>query len=91
MTDSSTWVKRGMIGVAFVILLGVLATIFTSFFPEIEKCGRKTEVSLPPMNCVFMESTFLIICTVIKIYEIQSKLLSCLLFGKKFIHIDNLV
>ena len=34
MTDSSSWVKRGLIGVAFVILLGVLATIFTSFFPK---------------------------------------------------------
>jgi hypothetical protein len=34
MVNSSSWVKRGMIGVGFIILLGVLATIFTSFFPK---------------------------------------------------------
>jgi hypothetical protein len=34
MADSSSWVKRGLIGGGFIVLLGVLATIFTSFFPK---------------------------------------------------------
>jgi hypothetical protein len=34
MTDSSSWLKRGLIGVGFIALFGFLAIIYTSFFPK---------------------------------------------------------